>query len=262
MPVEYSISQLLSFGKLSQVLANVDNQNKLLLQSGNLDPRLPVSIYQVWKPYGTQAANIINKISGGAPVLSGPSNQSVTVGATATFSVVVTGATPINYQWFANGVFIPGANSSSYLVTNAQLTQSGNTYFVAVNTSAGLVVSNTATLTVTESLQGQWYAGSTDYSAQLEAGTDNVPYNGTFNITSGQPLVVPFPAGQVLYVTVKYPTSQTMKTQYANPAGGLDQGTVPGLAFNTNIFGGNNYIFSRTGNALGINNSTGQVTFS
>ena len=146
-------------------------------------------------------------------------------------------------------------------MADAQLSNSGSMFSVKVSSAAGSVTSNIATLTVTANLVGYWYAGSTDYSALLEAGTDTVPYNGTFQITSGQPLVVPFPAGQLDYVVVKYPNSQTTKTTYANPAGGLDQGVVPGLALGVNAFGGNNYIFSNTGSPFGINNISGQVTF-
>jgi len=270
---EYSISALIQIGKLSQVLANVDNQNKLLLNSGNLDPRLPISIYQVWKPlslryaanpsdptlrqvaewlwqlcgpYGIQAANIINKIGGSVPVLSGPSNQSVNVGATATFSVSVSGAAPINYQWFSNGVLIPGANSASYSVTNAQLTQSGNTYFVTVNTSAGLIVSNTATLTVTANLQGAFGYFATDPGPTLQGGSDPFSYQETFGITAGNAWVmtVPVAATPNMFIVVKGPSSESVKTTWAN--GGLNSGFLPDVDWQSPlVIGTQRYYYTR-----------------
>jgi hypothetical protein len=272
VPTEYTIQQLINIGKLSQVLANVDNQNKLLLQSGNLDPRLPVSIYQVWKPlslryaanpndptlrqvgewlwqlcgtYGIQSANAINKISGSAPVLSGPSNQSVNVGATATFSVSVTGAIPTFYQWFVNGVLIPGANSASYLVTNAQLTQSGNTYFVTVATSAGLAVSNTATLTVTASITGYLYYTPTNPGPTLLANSDPFSYQINFPITHNQPLSITLTtlAANNQFLVIKVPSTESTKTTWYNTA--LNNGTIPDLVFEPMVsFGGWDYYYT------------------
>ncbi len=43
-----------------------------------------------------------------------PQNQTVTVGSTATFSVVATGTAPLSYQWSKSGTVIGGATNSSY----------------------------------------------------------------------------------------------------------------------------------------------------
>lgn len=281
MASEYPIATLIEIGQLSQTLSNIDNENKLLLNSGNLDPRLPISIYQVWKPlslrysanpsdptlrqvgewlwqlcgpYGNQAYNIIRNIGGGPAVITGPSNQSGVVGFTATFSVSVTSATTPTYQWFQNGLPISGANSSSYLVTNAQLSQSGNTYFVKVTNASGPVISNTATLTVTSTPVAYYYYGTTDYSTQLEASTDDVPYLGTFPFTPGQPLSFTWPSGAATnqYIVVKYPSTESIKTSYANAP--LNNGVIPSIAFGSIVtFGGWNYIYSRTGNPFSQN---------
>lgn len=48
--------------------------------------------------------------------LSGPFDQSVLDGATATFSVNATGTGPFTYQWYRDGGLIPGAQSSSYVI--------------------------------------------------------------------------------------------------------------------------------------------------
>jgi hypothetical protein len=44
-----------------------------------------------------------------------PASQSVTVGQTATFSVVATGDAPMSYQWYMNGA-AAGSNSNTLSV--------------------------------------------------------------------------------------------------------------------------------------------------
>lgn len=241
---------------------------KSIQNTYNLNPNdpglIPTSAYLfgLCAPYSQYALGVIANQGQAAPVITGPTNQSVNVGQNAIFSVSVVSALPVTYQWYDTfGNPILGATNSSYTVVNAQSSQSGSTFFVRATNSAGSVVSNTATLTVTATITGQWYAGGTDYSALLSSGTDTVVYSGTFSITDGQPLIIPFPAGQVDFIVVKYPVSQSVKTHYANPTGGFDQGPVPGLALAVNTFGGNNYIFSNA-TPFGINNVSGQITFS
>jgi hypothetical protein len=243
-------------------------ENYLLQNINNLNPSSPTLrgtaeyVLSLCGKYGVQAKNIANNLLQSPPIITGPSNQSGLVGFTAIFSVSVGSSLPVTYQWFDYlGNPIPGATNSSYSFVNAQLVDSGKTFFVKATNAAGQTVSGTATLTVTQSITGQWYAGGTDYSTLLAAGTDTVAYSGTFTITDGQPLVVPFPAGQFDFIVVQYPVSQSVKTHYANPAGGFDQAAVPGLALAVNTFGGNNYIFSN-GSPFGINNASGQITFS
>lgn len=289
MASEYSISEAIKIGKLSQVLANATNLKNRLFTGNALDDEWPVTIYQVWKPISIRyAANpddstlrqvtewliqlcgplvqiaerTIGGIGAGLATITGPSNQNVNIGSNATFSISVTSPTSYTIQWYANGVIIPGATGATYKVVSAQSSQSGTKYFAVVTNTAGVQLSAVATLTVTATLIGSWYAGSTDYSTQLEANNDSVVFSGTFNITSGQPLVVPLPAGVTDYIVIRYPNTETTKTNYANPTGGIDTGTVPGVALNTNAFGAYKYIFSRTGNQFGINNVSGQVTFS
>ena len=43
-----------------------------------------------------------------------PANKTVTLGATATFTVVASGTAPLTYQWSKNSSTISGATSSSY----------------------------------------------------------------------------------------------------------------------------------------------------
>ena len=84
------------------------------------------------------------------PVIFGqPLNTSAFEGQTATFTIDVTGAGPIAYQWRRNGTPISGATFASY--TTPALTiaaDNGATYSVVMTNSVGTVTSTSATLTV------------------------------------------------------------------------------------------------------------------
>ena len=77
-----------------------------------------------------------------------PADASVTVGATATFSVVATGTAPLTYQWSRSGTAISGATGASYTTAPTVITDSGATFAVVVSNSVGSVTSSAAKLTV------------------------------------------------------------------------------------------------------------------
>ncbi len=81
-------------------------------------------------------------------ILTHPSNQVVTVGDTATFSVAASGTPPLIYQWRLNGTNINGATASSRVITNVQFADAGS-YSVVVSNAVDSVTSSNATLTVT-----------------------------------------------------------------------------------------------------------------
>ncbi len=86
------------------------------------------------------------------PVISTPpSNQTVTVGQTATFSVVATGTAPLSYQWQKGTTAITGATSATYTTPATTAADNGSTFRVVVTNSAGNATSDAATLTVTSS---------------------------------------------------------------------------------------------------------------
>lgn len=84
-------------------------------------------------------------------ITSHPTNQSVTAGTAVVFSVNASGTAPLTYQWRKDGAALAGATSSSLSIASASAANAG-TYSVAVSNSAGSVISNSATLTVTEPL--------------------------------------------------------------------------------------------------------------
>jgi len=94
--------------------------------------------------------NRIEYTANQAPSISvHPSDQTVSVGQSAAFSVSASGTPPFSYQWQRNMLDISGANSSSYTLTNAQLSNSGALFRCVVTNSFGNATSNEALLTVT-----------------------------------------------------------------------------------------------------------------
>ena len=77
-----------------------------------------------------------------------PSDETVTVGETATFSVVATGTAPLSYQWSQDGVDIAGATSASYTTPATTMTDDGTLFAATVSNSVGSVTSTNAMLTV------------------------------------------------------------------------------------------------------------------
>ncbi len=105
----------------------------------------------------------VNSSSPVAPsIATQPTNQTVTAGQTATFTVVAAGTAPLSYQWqsapsgsstYSN---VGSASSSASLaVTNTTVAQSGSTYRVIVSNSVNPpATSNAATLTVNPVVAG------------------------------------------------------------------------------------------------------------
>jgi len=76
-----------------------------------------------------------------------PGSQSVTTGASVSFTVAATGTAPLTYQWRKDGTAISGATVASYAITSAQNTDVGS-YTCVVANSGGSATSDAATLTV------------------------------------------------------------------------------------------------------------------
>ena len=74
-------------------------------------------------------------------------SQTVYDGSSASFSVATVGATPQSFQWRRNGINLPGANTPTLNIVNAQLSNSGN-YTVVVSNAFGTVTSGAVALSV------------------------------------------------------------------------------------------------------------------
>ena len=90
---------------------------------------------------------------GGSPatapsIIIQPTSQTVTEGQMAGFSVIVANNTPLDYQWYKNGVAISGATSSAYTTPPTTLADNGAQFTVMLSNALGSVTSNPAILTV------------------------------------------------------------------------------------------------------------------
>jgi hypothetical protein len=98
---------------------------------------------------------------GSAPVFtSQPVSQTITSGGSYTFIVTVSGT--VTYQWYLNGVAIPGATGASYAATQA------GTYTCVATNAYGSVTSSPATIAVGGgggSLTGTWTGTWTENNA-------------------------------------------------------------------------------------------------
>jgi hypothetical protein len=91
----------------------------------------------------------VQRDTSGPPTIgTQPSDQTVTTGQSATFTVVAGGSAPLGYQWQKNGVAISGANSASYRTPAPTLLDSGSKFAVEITNSLGKATSNPASLTV------------------------------------------------------------------------------------------------------------------
>jgi hypothetical protein len=106
----------------------------------------------ITNPAGSITSNAATLSVNPAPtaptVTTQPANQTVTVGQTATFSVVATGTAPLTYQWQINGANIVDATTASYTTPATATSNSGEMFLVQVSNTVGTTSSNSATLTV------------------------------------------------------------------------------------------------------------------
>ncbi len=81
-----------------------------------------------------------------------PAARTVTEGEPVTFTVQAGGTAPLSYQWQRNGTNITGATSSSYSIPQTARADSGASFRCVVSNPHGTVNSNSAVLTVLQSV--------------------------------------------------------------------------------------------------------------
>ncbi len=117
--------------------------------SGDSGSTFSVKVSNVAGSITSNTATLTVNATAVAPTITTqPLSQTVTVGATATFSVVATGTAPLSYQWSKGGTAIAGATNASYTTPATVSGDNGSTFTVKVSNSAGSQTSNAATLTV------------------------------------------------------------------------------------------------------------------
>ncbi|HMD09536.1 MAG TPA: hypothetical protein VKH63_18545 [Candidatus Acidoferrum sp.] len=114
-----------------------------------------------------------------APTIAAqPANQIVTVGQTATFSVMASGTAPLGYQWLKNSANISGATAASYTTPATIAGDDGAKFDVVVSNSAGSITSAIATLTVSA------VAVAPTITTQPANQSVNVGQSATFSVTA------------------------------------------------------------------------------
>ena len=121
--------------------ALADNGAKIQVTVSNSKGSAPSSI----------ATLTVNSAATKPSIITQPANVTVTVGQTATFTVVATGTAPLSYQWTKSGTTV-GTNSATYTTAATTSADNGAQIQVMVSNSTGSTPSITVTLTVTGTL--------------------------------------------------------------------------------------------------------------
>lgn len=280
MPTVPDTNTIIQIAIISQYLGNRSIENRKFYNNQAIDKRLPELIYITRKdvqwaynrnptdstltktgeylyalcaPFSQEAITILGNSTQSPPVITGPFNESVFVGNTATFSVSVVSVLPVTYQWFRDGVLIPGAIGPSYSVPNAQLTDSGSNFFVRVSNAAGSPISNTAILTVSAALVGYLSYGDIDPAPALQSSNDPFIYQNTFSITHNANFTISIPgaASPNKYLIIKVPDGESIKNTWFNTE--LNQGTIPDFNWENYVqFGEFTYYYTRQALSLDI----------
>jgi uncharacterized protein (UPF0548 family) len=114
-----------------------DNNAKIQVTVSNSKGSAPSSV----------ATLTVDAASTKPSITTQPANVTVTVGQTATFTVVANGSAPLSYQWTKNGTKV-GTNSATYTTAATALTDNGAKIQVTVTNAQGSAPSSTVTLTV------------------------------------------------------------------------------------------------------------------
>jgi hypothetical protein len=105
-------------------------------------------------------------------------NQKAALGATATFSIAVSGAGPMTFQWFENGNPVGITSAPSFTTAPLQASDNGAVFTVTVSNAGGSVNGSSAKLTVT--------SGATQYAITASAGANGaISPSGTVKVAQG-----------------------------------------------------------------------------
>lgn len=285
--IQLTTTQILQIAQACEYLTVVDSHAKSVLKGGDINFRQAQLIYMerkaVLNRYNLNpgdptlsatgnylfsllrnwpfAQNLINQITGGLPVISNPSNVTITAGQNATFAVMVTSSSAYTVQWFRNNVAIPGATGLSYTLTDAQTTDSGSIFNAVATNAAGSAPSLNALLTVNSALSAQWWYGLSDPYPALSGGSDTLSYQISETITHNAAIVVNYPSGAYavpVFTVLRYPNTENDKTTWVNT--NLNQGNIPDSVMRAILnTGGFKYIVSR--NLMSLDPTTTTLTY-
>lgn len=229
------------------------------------DPTLQATsnyLYALLGRYGILALARLQSLQVAPPTIIGPNDQTVNVGANASFFASVQSSVAFTVQWYdSNNQPIAGAISQTYIFPNAQVSDNNKTFYMKATNSAGVATSRTAVLVVAVQPQVNAWYGTVDPFPALNGGTDNLAYQVTQNIVSGQPYTINWPAAAAnnQFEVIREDTSEPLKTTWFNT--NQNNGTIPDSAFRDAItIGTKRYYISRT--AISLDGTTLTEKFS
>jgi uncharacterized delta-60 repeat protein len=131
--------------------------------------------------FGPSGPGWVDQVSFSPPnsppvIVAQPTNQTVEVGGTGTFTVTATNGLPLSYQWRFYGTNLAGQTSASLVLSSVTTNQAGP-YVVVVINASGSVTSTVATLTVTGFVPPA-------ISVQPQSRTNTVGTTATFTVTA------------------------------------------------------------------------------
>ena len=166
--------------------------------------------------------------TGALTIATQPANQAVTVGSSATFSVVANSSGTLTYQWLRNGTAITGATAASYTTAATVAGDNGAQFSVVVtsSTSTTPVTSSTAVLTVLTSGN----TGSADVIA-IDAGSTVAV--GSFKADTMCPAASQYNPGQPITIPSALNATAAPQQVYASACQGAQTYTLSGLVSGT-----------------------------
>ncbi len=176
-----------AFGVVYQIQVSTDGQNWTTAytqtngQGGSENLVFPTVSGRYVRMYGTQRSSQYGyslwEFEVYGPVLpiiqTQPVSQTVVAGSAAQFTVVAGGVGPFTYQWFENGVAIPGATGSTYTTPALGNADNGSVFSVTVSNGGGSQTSAGATVTVTNPAVVTGIANLALYQPATSSGNEN-----------------------------------------------------------------------------------------
>ncbi|HEX4343091.1 MAG TPA: LamG-like jellyroll fold domain-containing protein, partial [Verrucomicrobiae bacterium] len=193
-------------------------------------------------------------------IIAQPISQSAGIGSNVTFSVTVTGSSPLTYQWQDGATNIFGATNTTLVLSNVQLVDAG-AYSVVVTNLYGSVNSSNAVLTVTNSVTPpatngliSWWPG--EGNANDVVGPNNGTLEGGLGFGTGE-------VGQAFNFTgnnmdVRVPTNSSLDVGsgpgftvecWINPSSDSLNNNIPIVEWNDDTYWGVHFAIDNNGGA-------------
>jgi hypothetical protein len=168
-------------------------------------------------------AGSTGKCVSGPVIVTQPTNQTVMVGDTPSFSVTVSSQKPANYSWFVNGTNIIWATNTTLVLTNAQLSDTGLYNLVASN-RFGSATSSNAILQIIP------------YGAPITLINGQIPYSQTVSTVSNVQVMIVggFPDGVVFY-TLDGSTPTAGSPIYTGPIVVTNTATIQAMSLSSDF---------------------------